>query len=653
MPEPLVPAELAFTAEGTPWSAAYGDVYHSSDGGSAQARHVFLAGCGLPERWRGRNRLVVLETGFGLGLNFLATWQAWRADPVRCARLHYVSIEKHPFSRADLEDVHRRHAEFAPLAAQLHAQWPLLVPGLHRLSFDDERVVLTLAFADAVQALAQLRLRADAIYLDGFAPARNVDLWAPGVMKALARLAAPGAQAATWSAARSVRDGLAAAGFEVETRPGFGSKREMTVARLSASRAPQRPAPPQARRALVVGGGIAGAAVAERLAHRGWRVALIERGAEVAGAASGNHAGSFHPVVTADDSVLARLTRAATLYALRHWDALEAAGHPLRRDACGVLQLARDAREAGAQRRALEILRYPPEYVRAVTAEEASAHAGVPLGAGGLWFAHSGWLQPRTLVGALLARSGAALDLRLGVEVAALEHDGAEWLLRDAGGAVVDAAPLVVLANGVDATALARVPQLQLRKVRGQLSHLPAASIEAPRVVVLRGGALLPPVDGLCVVGASYDFDDDDPTPRVDAHAGNLERLERIAPGAAAGIDPATLTGRVGFRAVTPDRLPLVGALPQARRAAAAAGAPRLGTLERQPGLFAAFGYGSRGLVWASLAAELLASQVEDEPLPLEAGLVDALDPGRFLVRAARRDGASSARAHRRGTRPD
>lgn len=634
MPEPLVPAALAYTAEGTPWSAAYGDIYHSGAGAPGQARHVFLSGNGLPERWRGRERFVVLETGFGIGLNFLATWQAWRDDPGRSARLHYVSIEKHPFAQADLEALHQRYAEFAALAAALHAQWPLLVPGLHRLSFDDERVVLTLVFADAARALPQLRLVADAIYLDGFSPSKNAAMWTPAVMKALARLAAHDARAATWSTARAVRDALSAAGFKLETRSGFAAKREMLVA-WRADR--PRPSPAPERRALVVGGGVAGAAVAERLALRGWRVALAERGGEVAGAASGNHAGSFHPVVTPDDSVLARLTRAATLHALRHWSALEAAGCTLRWDRCGVLQLARDAREASAQRKAIAALRFPPDYVREATREEASAHAGIALGAGGLWFAHSGWVQPRTLVAALLARCGAALDLRIAVEVAALEYDGREWLARDAEGRVIDAAPFVVLANGADATALARVPALQLRRVRGQLSHLPAGRFEPPHVVVLRGGALLPAVDGLCMLGASYDFDDPDPEPRVEAHAGNLERLERIAPGAAGGIDPAILEGRVGFRAVTPDRLPVVGALPQPRSRAEVRRAVRLASIVHQPGLFGAFGYGSRGLVWASLAAELLASQIEGEPLPLEGALVDALDPARFWVRAEAR----------------
>lgn len=95
---PLQPARLEFAADGTPYSAAFGDVYHSAHGGPAQARHVFLGGNDLPRRWQGRDRFVILETGFGLGLNFLAAWQAWQDDPQRCRRLHFVSFEKHPLS---------------------------------------------------------------------------------------------------------------------------------------------------------------------------------------------------------------------------------------------------------------------------------------------------------------------------------------------------------------------------------------------------------------------------------------------------------------------------------------------------------------------------------------------------------------------------
>jgi tRNA 5-methylaminomethyl-2-thiouridine biosynthesis bifunctional protein len=152
---------------------------------------------------------------------------------------------------------------------------------------------------------------------------------------------------------------------------------------------------------------------------------------------------------------------------------------------------------------------------------------------------------------------------------------------------------------------------------------------------VLRGGFVLPAIRGVSIAGATYDFDDEDPAPRASSHEDNLERLRRILPGAAESIDPAALDGRVGFRAVSPDRLPLIGAFPTEN--ADAPKNPQLATLARQSGLYGAFRYGSRGLLWAGLGAELLASLIEGEPLPLEARLADALDPARFLLRTLRR----------------
>lgn len=225
--KPLVPARLAFAADGTPYSDTFDDVYHSADGGLGQARHVFLAGNDLPRRWQGRERFVILETGFGLGLNFLATWAAWRADPQRCARLHFVSCELHPFSREDLATLHARWPELAPLAAELQARWPVLTPGLHRLHLDSGRVTLTLYLGDARDGLDRLTLRADAFYLDGFSPARNPELWSERIFHLLASLAAADATLATWSVAGHVREGLRRAGFELKKSPGFGGKRQM------------------------------------------------------------------------------------------------------------------------------------------------------------------------------------------------------------------------------------------------------------------------------------------------------------------------------------------------------------------------------------------------------------------------------------------
>jgi tRNA 5-methylaminomethyl-2-thiouridine biosynthesis bifunctional protein len=589
MPLPLIPARLEFAADGTPWSEEFGDVYHSAAGGPAQARHVFLGGNGLPGRWAGRERCVILETGFGFGLNFLATWQAWRRDPARCGKLHFVSVEKHPFALSDLRILHSRYPEFETEAAQLHSAWPMLVPGAHRLELDGARVVLTLFFAD-VKLLRDLRLAADAIYLDGFSPARNPDMWSHALLRSVSRLAAPGATAATWSVAAQVRSGLEATGFAVEKAAGFAGKKEMLLARYI--RKADFASTPR-RNAVVIGAGLAGAAICERLCARGWQVRLVERHAAPAQEASGNHAGSFHPLVTPDDCVFARLTRAAFLSCLNRWPLLE----NLRWDRCGVLQLARDAKQEVSQRASIAALALPAEYAKCVTREEAAAHAGVPVEAAGLWFAEAGWIQPQSLVNAQLAACGERLERIFNKEIKKLDEEA-----------------VVILATADDA--LSPVPHARLRRVRGQLTYIPAEAIEPPHAVVVRGGMVLPPVDGLCVVGASYDLNDEDPAPRASSHAGNLERLERIIPVKAR---PQPLGGRVGFRSVAPDRLPLVGKLAR--------------------GVYGALGYGSRGLLWSALAAEVLASELEGDPMPMEGTLLNALDPGRFARRARRRIG--------------
>ena len=227
----LDPAQLTRDNNGTPVSEIYGDIYHSASGGHAQARHVFLGGNGLPARWQGRERFVILETGFGLGLNFLATWLAWQNDPQRCQELYFVSLEKHPFAAADLAQLHAAWPELALLAQELGRHWPPLIAGEHRIELAQGRVVLQLVFGDALDALSRLAAAVDAFYLDGFSPARNPDLWSPALCHSLASHAVPGATLATWSVAGRVRQALNAARFAVQKRPGFASKRLMLVGR--------------------------------------------------------------------------------------------------------------------------------------------------------------------------------------------------------------------------------------------------------------------------------------------------------------------------------------------------------------------------------------------------------------------------------------
>ncbi|GAB7526733.1 bifunctional tRNA (5-methylaminomethyl-2-thiouridine)(34)-methyltransferase MnmD/FAD-dependent 5-carboxymethylaminomethyl-2-thiouridine(34) oxidoreductase MnmC [Paraburkholderia sp. 2C] len=668
----LTPATLVFRADGTPYSPRHDDIYHSAAGAFAQARHVFLKGNALPERWRGRRIFSILEIGFGLGVNFLTTWAQWRADPARCERLHFVSIEKHPFSRTDLRTAHEAivaDASIAPLCGLLAKTWPMLVPGMHRLEFEEGRVTLTLVFGDAIETLPSLSMRADAIYLDGFAPSKNPELWSPQVFRSLTRVAADDATVATYSSAGDVKRGLAQAGFECTKVDGFASKRAMLVGRFAPRWRVRRYEPPQPlavseRHAVVIGAGLAGCAITERLAARGWRITSLERHRAAAREASGNPAGVFHPMLARDDSVASRITRAGFLYALRRWSMLADLVAPFPHGAEGLLQIAESEDEAQSFAQVLASLAYPAEFVTAVSRDEAARIAGIPVTRGGCFFPHGGWIDPAQLCAAQCASAGDLLERRYGVEAARIERSGDQWTVVDAAGQTLVRAPVVIVANAHEAARVAGLNHAPTRSVRGQLTLLPDSPIDAIgsldglRLPVIGEGYAVPLADGTKLVGATYDVDDTDTALRTEAHIENIERVARMLPSLAgqseSPADPAgasnetgrhdassALTGRVAFRCVTSDRLPMIGTL--ANEAAAIADAAKLRgawprDLPRANGLYGAFAYGSRGLVWAALGAELIVSQLEGEPWPIERELAEAIDPARFLLRALRHD---------------
>ena len=582
---PIVPGRLEFDAAGVPRSPLYGDIFHAADGGEAQARHVFLNGNDLPEAWRDRDVFTILEAGFGLGLNFLETWRTAASDPRRPGRLHYVAVEKHPFDAASLRRVHGDD----PLAAQWLAQWPPLLAGLHRLQLDSGRILLTLAFGDAAALLPRLHAPADAIYLDGFAPAKNPDMWSTAVLREVGRLARPGATAATWSVATAVREGLAAAGFETSLRPGFGRKREMLVAKKPGARIDA----PRPGRATVIGAGLAGTCVAERLASRGWSVRIVDRAAGVAQGASGNPAGVVQPVLNLADAPNARLSRAAFVYAIRRFRALPA----LAWRECGVLRLARDDAQQARFARILERLGAPEDYAALVDAAAAATLAGRAVGGAGVWFPQGAWVHPASLCAANLDAHGARIERVFD--------------------RVVDAARLRTLADEglvIDATGAGIERLLPVAEVRGQVTYLPPAPARRLAIAVTGDGYVAPmPAGGHCA-GASFGHDDVDLAPRANDHADNLARVERMLPGFATGLDAAALDGRAGLRVTTPDRV------------------PAFGLLDRDVAV--ATGLGARGLVWAPLCAEIFVSQLHDEPLPVESDLAAAIAPQRFAPRA-------------------
>ena len=638
------PERLAFDANGHPYSERYGDVYASRDGALGQARHVFLAGNGLPERWRGCEQFVVLETGFGVGTNFLATWQQWSIDPRRCRRLHFVSIERHPLAAADL--IAAAPAELRPLAVQLAARWPLPLAGLHRREFEAGRVVLTLAFGDARVITQRLVLGADAIFLDGFAPDRNAQMWEPAVLKAIARCARTEATLATWTTARTVRDALVNCGFAVETKPGYGRKREMLTARYAPAWKVRRHEPPAAfrgeRSAIVIGAGIAGSTCAEALVRRGWIVKVIDRAGQPASAGSSQTVGLLHSVLAVDDARLARLTRAGVALSAM---ALNRAAPDGRRGAIpvwrhdGAAQLADDAKTWSRWGDAIEQQALPPEFVEHCDASALRDRVGLLPPRGGLWWPQALTVSPRAWCEALLATPG--IEMTLGATVSQLRRDIDAWHVFDVAGRHVGCAAVVVVASALDASRLTQ-SKVALQAVPGRLTLLDRRALDGLRAPLTGDGYLLRGPAGELAIGATYETDLPDAPgssqlSEEQATAGNLARLSRLLAEPPA-VQP--LANTAGVRCVARDRLPLAGPVADEVRAweqpSRLTGA-HLDDLPRQTGLYGCYALASRGLTLAPALAELIAAQIEGEPLPLERDLVEAVDPARFLLRALRR----------------
>jgi tRNA 5-methylaminomethyl-2-thiouridine biosynthesis bifunctional protein len=279
---------------------------------------------------------------------------------------------------------------------------------------------------------------------------------------------------------------------------------------------------------------------------------------------------------------------------------------------------------------------YPPEYVRFLSKEEAEARIGHPLPFGGWLFSRGGWAHPPGICRANLASAGDNVTCLFGRSVHALVPAGDLWQALSETGELIAEAAVVILASGAEAGGLCQTSQLPLQRIRGQVSLVPEGSLPPLPLALCREGYATPACQGFHAVGASYDVDDDTVQPRAQDNQGNLTRLDRLLPGAGENLDPKDMAARVGFRAVPPDRLPLVGALPD-YEAGLISAVTQLQDLPRHRGLYAALGYASRGLVWSVLMAEVLACEIEGEPLPIEKCLADAIDPGRYLLKALRK----------------
>lgn len=611
-----------------PRSIFFSDIYFSGDG-AAEAEHVFIRGNDLAARFADTRDFVIGELGFGTGLNILVAWDLWRRTRKRAgARLHFLSFEKFPLAKDDFARAHLAWPQFKALSRKLADVLPPAIEGAHRIILDKD-VTLTLCLGDAGAMAPAMEAEVDAWFLDGFAPAKNPQMWTPEIFREVARLSKSGATAATFTVAGDVRRALQSAGFSVEKRQGFGRKREMLTARLDLAPARARRTPGFANEKMrrlscgasvgIIGGGVAAASLAFELSRRDIKATLFAPHG-IADGASGNPAGLIMPRLDLSFESGARFFRNAYAHTLGVIDTLQRETGEQIFNPCGVLLQAVNEEDRERHRKILAAGLLPGGFIE--------------VRDNGLFFPQAGIIAP-----AKFCRAFTEMAYVIAEEALAISTNGESLLVNSSSGAMREF-DAVIIANGRDALRFVAARSLPLSSVMGQVDYFPNAA--APAQGIAFGPYAAPAPGGGLVIGATYEKIG----AREKAETSDRATDENIA--AVSGEIPALKSlkredaiPRAAIRCQTPDRLPVAGPLPDWNFYSGAYDDLRSGRNrdypagEAAPGLFILSGLGSRGLVTAPFAAAIMIAEAAGEPF--ERDLAEAIHPARFFIRALKR----------------
>lgn len=643
--------DISWHADGSPESTAFEDIYFSSEDGLAETRHVFLASNQLPEAWADAEQYTIAETGFGTGLNFLATLALWNETCTATQKLNYVSVEGFPLAPDDLARALKQWPELASVADLLTSQYSDPFRGTHTLSFPNN-VTLTLLEDDALPALQGLDASVDAWFLDGFSPSSNPDMWSNALFAEIARLSKEGTRFATFTAAGAVRRGLGAQGFAVEKVRGFGRKRDMLVGKFEHGE-PTKPSAPWYQRApqtvhnkvAIIGAGIAGLSVKTALSRVGISAGVFD-GTGVGSGASGNPAALFMPRMAVDASAEGQFHIAAYLHMQRWLEQLPAPDKSKIFRDCGVLQLARTPGDAKRFETIAKLDLLPPGHLEFIPSSDLEGVAGFETGHPALFYPKGGVIIPSALLGYLNADSVVQSAC-----IQSIQKEGNRWSLFDVDGALISQADTCVLANGPGLASFSQTSWLLLEPVLGQLTNLPPHALPTQPHALVAGHYVISNLDGTALTGATYEVRgaaSASHAPTQSGHRRNLDALAEAVPAfkdALSALNPAELSGRVALRCQVPDRVPFAGPAPD--HAAYLEGYDRLRHGDRfadyppapyHSGLYLFGGLGARGFATALLLGEHLAAEISGAPLPLPNNMVEAVHPARFIIRALRKN---------------
>lgn len=663
-------AQLSWNDKGEPSADKFDDLYFSTNDGLLETRYVFIEQNRLQERWSEwtQPNFVIGETGFGSGLNFLATiacFVQWRNENPhhQLRRLYFTSFEKYPLTAHDLKNAHKRWPELALFAQYLQDKYPCPISGCHRIEFplaQKSFVTLDLWLGDIKDTLPSLAYPKggliDCWFLDGFAPSKNPEMWSLALYENMAKCTKQNATLATFTAAGDVRRGLASVGFSIKKVKGYGKKREMITATFERKQQQSSKTSWFARHSkaeqltdlAVVGGGIASASLILALAKQGINSTLYCDDEEVAQGASGNLQGGFYPLLNPNHDPISQFYTQAFTFARQLYRPF-VNNEPALGNFCGVLQLALDSQGENRHEKLVNSQYFPEQLVIGLNNKQMNHSSGLELNKAGLCYPLGGWISPKLATQLLLsdAKNYANVTIRLNSRLKECTPTNEGVTLHFSNGKITKSSALV-LANGHYLSHFPQTKPLPLYATGGQVSHIKATpSSIALKTVLCYQGYITPALtnatgQAIHCVGASFERE---LTKLALSQAIQEENVGKLITDTAQSdwsqsLANQPLAGKLGVRMSVKDHLPMVGNIPnyqqtqrqyhdlqKGKPAKAYDDAPYY------PNMFLLGGLGSRGICSAPILAEILVAQLTNTPYPLSQNLLDQLNPNRYWIK--------------------
>ncbi|EMF83006.1 tRNA U-34 5-methylaminomethyl-2-thiouridine biosynthesis protein MnmC [Leptospira weilii serovar Topaz str. LT2116] len=649
---------LSWKNNHTPVSDRFDDIYFSPENGLEETKHVFIGGNDLPNRWRNsniQNSFCILELGFGTGLNFFTTWKEYLEHKNRF-RFHFISVEKFPLSREEISKAISAFSELEEIKEEFLSSYRDLIPGMNYFRFLEGKIHLTLFLGDVTDALCEISGKVDAIFLDGFAPSKNPEMWEESVLRNLKNVSKPETTFSTFTVARTVRDSLSSAGFTLEKRPGFGKKKEMLTGKYSNPASETKESIPkekpwckrsdpesQIKTAAIVGAGIAGSTLAYSLSKRGIEVFLIDPSG-IANETSGIPRAISHPHLTKTPGSVSLFTLRAFRYALSFLSSFADI------DQFGKVGLFHGITEETSLERfqkSIENHRLTEE-IASWKPNDSDFHKNNQfIKELGVFFENGFWTRPGSIARKCADQPGIK---SIRATANSFERTGTFWKLG------LKESDQEILANSIIFCNSYSIGKLvsslfegeeifPINKVRGQLISLKKTE-SSSRVsnILCAEHYLTPSIPEEHILGSTFDEFDLNPEPRKEDTDLLLQYVQTKYPTLKFDSN-CVLSEKTGFRAQTPDRFPIIGPIfdPKVfRETYKEIDLPRnqrkmFPNLKTIPGLYVFGGLGSRGVLSSFLGAEILASLILGEPAPVESSILESLHPARFLYRRIRK----------------